>query len=269
MLQSLSAVLIVAAWFAAPVAVVAHDLWLIPPEKSQPNKAVTVRAHSGSEFPKSEHAPDPAKFAIVSLTAPDGTAAKIEIAGTEDLAGLLRFTPDAAGLYVVAVQTTPKLIVLEAAKFNEYLVSDGLPHIFLVRSKEKTLDRPGRERYSKSPKALIRVGDGGKGDAGRVLGLPLKIVPVRDPFALKVGDTLKVRVLFQGKPLADANLGWNLPGDGEAPSGTVRSDKNGEALIPIAHTGLMTTRLTHMTRPNEKDYEWESFWTTLTFRVPD
>jgi hypothetical protein len=30
----------------------------------------------------------------------------------------------------------------------------------------------------------------------------------------------------------------------------------------------MTLRLTHMTRPKTKDFEWESFWTTLTFRVP-
>jgi hypothetical protein len=31
---------------------------------------------------------------------------------------------------------------------------------------------------------------------------------------------------------------------------------------------LMTIRLTHMTRPKTAEYEWESFWTTLTFRVP-
>jgi formylmethanofuran dehydrogenase subunit E len=30
----------------------------------------------------------------------------------------------------------------------------------------------------------------------------------------------------------------------------------------------MSVRLTHMTRPKGEDYEWESFWTTLTFRVP-
>jgi hypothetical protein len=77
-----------------------------------------------------------------------------------------------------------------------------------------------------------------------------------------------VRVLFQGKPLPEANLGWQLPGDGDHPRGTVRSDARGEALIPIARTGLMSVRLTHMTRPKAEDYEWESFWTTLTFRVP-
>ena len=42
----------------------------------------------------------------------------------------------------------------------------------------------------------------------------------------------------------------------------------GEALVPIAQAGLMTIRLTHMTRPKLAEHEWESFWTTLTFQVP-
>ena len=78
---------------------------------------------------------------------------------------------------------------------------------------------------------------------------------------------MKVKVHLRGKPLAEANLGWSHPGDGESPAGTVRTNAKGEALIPIAHAGPMTIRLTHMTRPNAKDYEWESFWTTLTFRI--
>ena len=76
-----------------------------------------------------------------------------------------------------------------------------------------------------------------------------------------------MKVHLRGKPLAEANLGWSHPGDGESPAGTVRTNAKGEALIPIAHAGPMTIRLTHMTRPNAKDYEWESFWTTLTFRI--
>jgi hypothetical protein len=67
--------------------------------------------------------------------------------------------------------------------------------------------------------------------------------------------------------LVDTNLGWAHPGDGESARGTVRTDEKGEALIPIAKPGLMTIRLTHMTRPKTTDYEWESFWTTLTWRV--
>ncbi|MFO0824785.1 MAG: hypothetical protein U0792_16985 [Gemmataceae bacterium] len=58
-------------------------------------------------------------------------------------------------------------------------------------------------------------------------------------------------------------------GGGEDPAGTARTDAKGETLIPLARPGLMTVRLTHMTCPKAKDYEWESFWTTLTFRLPE
>ena len=247
----------------------AHDLWLVPPEKLDPKKATFFRANSGSKFPKSDHAPDPAKFKRRLLVLPNGSKGTVEASGTEDKSGLLKFEPASPGIYVVAVETEPKLITLDADKFNNYLVSDGLLHIYLLRRKEGILDKPGRERYSKSPKAIVQVGAGGEGDPCRVLGLPLEIVPLRNPFALKVGDTLRVRVLFRGKPLANANLGWDAPGDGDSPLGTVRTDFRGEALVPISQLGLMTIRLTHMTRPKETEYEWESFWTTLTFRIPE
>jgi hypothetical protein len=66
----------------------------------------------------------------------------------------------------------------------------------------------------------------------------------------------------------DFRVGWQHPGDGETARGTVRADAKGEALVPVAVAGLMTIRLTRMTRPRASDYEWESFWTTLTFLVP-
>jgi uncharacterized GH25 family protein len=248
----------------------AHDLWLIPSEKVAVGQPATVRAHSGTEFPNSEHAPDPAAFQRRILIGPGSQEGTLEAVGKEDASGLLRFTPDRPGVYLVAVETRPKLITLEADAFNAYLIADGLPHIYRLRAREKTLDQPGRERYTKSPKAIVRAGGAERGDDPcRPVGLPLEIVPLRDPFALRVGETLRVRVLFHDKPLADANLGWNLANEGEAPRGTVRTDVRGEALVPIARTGLMTIRLTHMTRPRNKDYEWESFWTTLTFRIPE
>jgi uncharacterized GH25 family protein len=249
-------------------AIFAHDLWLIPGEKDVPGKPVLLHANVGMDFPKSVHAIDPAQFKRTLLVGPDGKELQAQSDGVKESSGLLKFQPKQAGIYQLAVQTEPKLIELSAEAFNEYLVADGLSHIFRLRAKEKSLDQPGRERYQKSPKALIQVGDGGGGDWSKALGLPLEIVPLGNPFLLKKGDTLKVRVLFHGKPLPEANLGWQLPGDGETARGTVRTDDQGEALIAIARADLMTVRLTHMIRPKHKDYEWESYWTTLTFRIP-
>lgn len=244
----------------------AHDLWLIPPPKiNDPRQNVIIRANVGMDFPKSEHPPDPAKFSKRLCMGPHSKPVELAPAGQSEQSGLLQFMPGIASVYVIGVETKPQRITLDADAFNSYLVSDGLPHIFLLRSKEKSLNQAGTERYQKSPKALIKIGEGG-GDPLKPLGLFLEITPLDDPFAVKVGQTLRVRVDFQGKPLPDAQLGWLHEGDGE-PTGTVRSDRRGEAMIPIARMGLMTIRLTHMTRPKTADYEWESFWTTLTFRM--
>jgi len=245
----------------------AHDLWLIPSDGASKGKAVVVRANVGTQFPKSIHAPDASAFVRRTLMNPDGSAGQLEAAGKEGTSGLLQFQPTGSGTYLIGVETKPRLLTLDADAFNLYLVSDSLPHIYRLRAREKSLAEAGKERYRKSPTALIRIGRGGGGDPCRPLDLPLQIVPLRDPFTLKTGDTLRVRVLFRGKPLPGANLGWQLPGDGDLPRGTVRSDSAGEALIPVAGPGLMSVRLTHMTRPKAAEYEWESFWTTLTFRL--
>jgi uncharacterized GH25 family protein len=251
------------------VPTLAHDLWLVPPEKLEPKKATLIRANSGSKFPESDHAPDPTKFKRRVLVQPDGKQGALEAAGSQEKSGLLKAELGGPGIYIVAVETEPKLITLAADEFNSYLVSDGLTHIYQLRRKENILDKAGRERYSKSPKAILQVGIGGGGDPCRVIGLPLEIVPLKNPFALKIGETLPIRVLFRDKLLANANLGWDLPGGDDLPVGTVRTDSRGEALVPISQRGLMTIRLTHMTRPKEVECEWESFWTTLTFRIPE
>jgi hypothetical protein len=140
-----------------------HDLWLVPAEAVTVGKPVAVRANVGMDFPNSEHAPDPAVFQRRLLFKPDGNAGALKPAGKDGTSGLLEFVPEAAGVYVLAVETQPRLITLPADKFNEYLVADGMPHIYRLRAKEKTLDQPGKERYSKYVKALVKAGQGGGG----------------------------------------------------------------------------------------------------------
>jgi hypothetical protein len=100
------------------------------------------------------------------------------------------------------------------------------------------------------------------------LGHRVEIVLLDDPFAARVGSTLRARVLFEGRPLSRANLCWDHPGNGEDFTGQTWTDASGEALVPVGATGPMTLRLVHMTRPRASEYEWESFWASCTFRVP-
>ena len=258
------------AWLAAGLAATAsaHDLWLVP--RVVKDGIGVVELNSGMDFPKSEAAPRVASFAETFVVTPAGDQAEFKLGDADGNSRLAQFDAKDDGVYIAAARTTPKVLKLTADDFNEYLVTDGLAHIYRQRAKDKTLDQPGVERYSKSPKALIRVGkqDGDAGgDPCQVVGLPLEIVPLADPFAVKPGGTLAIRVLFQDKPLTEATVGWQSPGDGEQPRGVVRTDAKGEALVPINRSGLITLRLTHMTQPKTAEYEWESFWTSLTWEV--
>jgi uncharacterized GH25 family protein len=232
-----------------PVSSFAHDLWIVPGEGG------VVELAQGMEFPLSDGAPKKKSFESLEVVAPDGSRR-----------ALLKFEAE-RGLYLAAAVTTAKSIELSAAEFNEYLISDGLAHVWMERAKEKALERPAKEKYQKWVKALVRIGDG-PGDATRRLGHVLEIVPSIDPTTLAAPRLLEVTVLFRAKPLAGAYLGWDREGDGPEPAGMVRTDANGRALVPIAGAGRMAIRMTHMTHPREKDHEWASYWTTLTFMVP-
>lgn len=248
----------------------AHDLWLVPPTSASSGQPVEVVVSTGMDFPVSLLPVEPERLTVAAV-GPGGQGADVELALDEEGARTLAsFTPDAAGTWVVAASTAPRVLELEATKFNDYLLHDGLPHVLAGRMDRGELDRDAVERYSKFVKALVPVdGDAPAGAEpwGRVLGHVLEVVPLADPVGLTVGQTLAVRVLFRGRPLERANLCWDHPGNGEDFSGQTWTDAEGRALVPIARTGPTTLRLVHMTRPLADGYEWESFWASLTFHV--
>ena len=63
-----------------------------------------------------------------------------------------------------------------------------------------------------------------------VEGIPYQIVPMSDPTALKVGDTLVVQALHDGKPMADTEI---IPDFVTNPEGRVKTDAEGKASITV------------------------------------
>ena len=84
---------------------------------------------------------------------------------------------------------------------------------------------------------------------------------------LKLGDGLKVAVLFKGEPLSYSELAWSYPGKGETFAGSIKTDQNGEAIVPLIKAGAYVIRLTHMEWVKKQTHEWESYWASLTFEV--
>ncbi len=250
--------------------VVAHDMWLVPPDRTvKLGTSAEVVIAVGMDFPNSLNAITPSRLKVAARDFSHEVGG-LQVEQNEKLKQTtISFSPDKAGSWLVSCQTEPRQLEMKAAAFNEYLLHDGLPLTLGQRMESGELDRDAREQYSKYTKALLQVGEGESKPVERVvLGHKLEIVLLDNPFEKEPGETLMARVLFQGQPLAGANLCWDHPGNGEAFSGQTWTDSEGKAMVPISRTGLMTLRLVHMTRPDSKDFEWESFWSSFTLRIP-
>jgi uncharacterized GH25 family protein len=90
-----------------------------------------------------------------------------------------------------------------------------------------------------------------------------------DPYSLRPGAELPVRLLFDGAPLAGAlvvGLAAAAPGERQA----VRTDAGGRARLRLGRAGPWLLKAVHMVRAGDgaADADWESYWASTTFAVP-
>lgn len=174
------------------------------------------------------------------------------------------------GTHVVALATNEALLTLDGPQFTAYLQQAGLGQALTLRQQRGHTALPGREAYRRCAKTLLQAGPAT--DTARAwsrpVGLPLELVPEQNPYQLRPGAALTVRVLAEGRPVPGQTvLLWRRGAQPHAlPSKTV-SNQNGRTLFRVSEPGeymLSTVRMLPVARP---DADWHSTWSTLTFRV--
>ena len=129
-------------------------------------------------------------------------------------------------------------------------------------------DDPGRERYSRSIKAIVQVGPKLDPVATQPTGQDIEIVPMVHPYSLTPGATLEVQVLFRGKPLAGRAITAANRLNSNVSKKTVRTDAAGKAKFIIPRAGDWMLRLIHI-EPATGGVDFRSYWANLTFSLPD
>lgn len=261
--------LFLAALLALTSAAPPHDTWLLC---LQPDGArgAQLSLRTGMEFPDSDNAVPPER---IHAQLRDGAGAVRAVTGWRVDAATRSSVADLGelprGCCVAWADTEPRVLQMEARKFNDYLLHDGLPQVLHSRIENGEEDQDAVEQYRKCAKVVFAVGDALDGAFDRPTGQLLEIVPLEHPLRLRPRDTLAVRVLFEGRPLAHANLCWDHPGNGQDLAGCTWTDADGKALVPVARAGWMTLRLVHMLRPKAADHEWASYWASLSFALAE
>lgn len=132
--------------------------------------------------------------------------------------------------------------------------------VLAVRTVPETVSRERRSSYAKA----LLLSDAGDEFFRRAAGLAFEFVPEANPYRLRPGARLPVRLLLGGEPAADAPVEASQGGEAHAAG---RTDSAGRIAIPIAAAGTWRLRATLRRRSPDPGADWETFTTTLVFAV--
>lgn len=272
--------LLLATWVLATTPVAAHEFWMTAPNTALRAGDTARLGLVVGEFFEGES---------IGFSAPQTLALRqYTAAGRQDLRRLLPprsvlptldLALPAAGTYLIAYDSQPNQIALSADRFHAYLHDEGLDFIKAQREANGTADKPGRERYRRNVKTLLRVLSAPGADAQATgpdqtfatrTGQRLEIVPMADPLALRPRDSLPLQVWFDDKPLAGALLkAWHKQ---SGQTLTLRSvtTAEGKATFNLPYAGAWMLSVVHMVPVTGiRDVDWDSLWGSLTFHLSE
>lgn len=263
----LPVILAAAAWLGAAGAR-AHDTWLIPDEAELAAPApLSLTLASGIVFPLAEAGTLPERLAVARFRLA-GRVHPLQLPRATPTALRLRMVPGAAaGLAAAWVTLKPFEVDIEddivQVYFDEINASAGQRALWARAGPA----RRWQERYVKHAKTFLRLGaaDGSAADWAHPVGAAYEIVPLADPTRLRVGDSLALRVLKGGRPLAGLQLG--AVHDGAQRGGFVASDAAGGARVSFDRAGWWLIRGTELRAVDATGMNWESDWVSLSVFV--
>lgn len=259
----------------------AHDFWLVPNAFTiAAGEELAVRGQTSSLFPTSGSAVAPDRIADARLIGatrttpiPDPTVSGNSL--------MLRSRPAAAGQYLVAVRIAPRSVRESPASFRRYLELEGAPEALARYGREGRLPTDSiTRRYAKYAKTFVEVGRAGPRAFATAAGHPTELMPLTDPAALRVGDTLRLRFTFQGTGVADAHLHAGAVPMSAAREDTtaaraasrrdvsLTTDEAGIAALVIDRAGTWNVRNIHiLPAAAGSAADWDVHWSTMVFQV--
>lgn len=246
----------------------AHDFWIEPTAFSAaPGEEVSLILRVGQDLSGDRLPYINDWFSDYRVVSRAG-AWSVEGLMGDDPAG--SFVAREPGVHVVGYRSTRDFVELGPEKFRSYLVDEGLEHVIATRESRGEANAPAREYYSRCAKALIDVRGAADGVThAKVLGYTLELIPERDPYRLAPGDELPLRLTYEGEPIAGI-LVQAFTAEHGARKFRARTDADGRVVLPLDRAGLWLVKAVHMieTPPDVTRADWESFWASLTFRLP-
>lgn len=243
-----------------------HDLYLRPSTFTPaPAERIRVEYHNGDAFPQSQTTVVLARLRDAQRRSASGIQPLENVRNEPKMTVADTVAPERGHFYLVS-RTAPNFIELKAADFEKYLLHEGLLPVIEFRARQKEGEKPGREIYSKHVKSLLVVGQG-DGWFSQPLDMEIEFVPLDDPYATPAPSSVRVQLLFRGKPAAGHEIELQVAASGFTKTISLgHTNAQGMVTVPVSAGGLHKLHAIVMQRrADRREADWESFWATLTF----
>jgi uncharacterized GH25 family protein len=246
----------------------AHEFWLsVDNYRVKKGDKISVSFLAGEGFKGDKWASRGKRLEKFLVHSPQGVNELSNLAKTDTSHSNIQISLNENGTHLLSMTSLNSFIELDGEKFNAYLQEDGISEVYEQRAKSNQLNTPAREFYSRCAKTLVQVGDKPSKNFKKIVGMPLEIIPLQNPYAKKIGEKLECKILFKNKPLANASVKiWHRPGKEAVKPTDIKSDANGKISLVLNSKGEYMISLVKMipyTNTQEADYQ--SYWATLTF----
>ena len=256
----------------------AHEFWLQPNTFfAQPGQVVTIEVLVGEHF-NGERSEGKKNRLVQYAHWIEGAKEDVSPSLTEDHYGIVPLKVTKPGTHLVAFANTNKYLSMRADSFLLYLQEDGLDQVIKLRQERNETQTRSREFYRRCVKTLIQVGAVKPTDKTFSLdtGMPLEVIPEKNPYSLKPGEWAEFRVVFDHKPLPNALVrywtrpfmkGTELPDS--KPKGLTeehqRTDAKGRVRFRLRAGQNMVSLVQMVPVMDDKQADWQSYWGSLTF----
>jgi uncharacterized GH25 family protein len=249
----------------------AHDFWLQPDQyQAQPHASLpfTLQVGHGSERQRSQIRLN--RIIRFQVVTPAGVSTDVrdtlQLRGATD-DGRVYFQEAGTHLLVLETDSSARS-TLPAQRFNKYAMHEGLTPALEQRQRKHQMDADASESFRRVSKAIVQLGATDAPANGYVttpVGLPLEIVPERDPYAESRQDDFPVRVIFEGQPLAGALVKLTALENDAVPLQANRTDSAGRARFSLSKgaTYLFSVVWTKPLEPSA-DVDFETTFSSLT-----
>lgn len=249
----------------------AREFWLLPPRFFvKVGSRQNIHVFVGEDFTGERWAGKSSRLtSLHHYTATDSVNLTAVATSTDTLQTAITFQKP--GLHLVALTTTNSFVELAGDKFTSYLQEAGLDNALALRRQRGEATKPGRELYRRCAKTLLVAGPITAYDStfAHSSGQALELIMEQNPYALKAGAALTVRLLYEGKPLARALVQVWQRG---APDQTITrrtklyTNQNGRVLFHLSAPGsYMLSAVCMVPTADRETADWQSTWATLTF----